>query len=91
MRVLTAVPDPDEREKAQDFLEKLIDLGRFEGAEAVVGTGDFADYIHEAPQADLNIFGLQPEPNFDLIRQLVDDTDSTCMFVRDSGRESALA
>jgi len=91
MRVLTAVPDPDEREKAQDFLEKLIDLGRFEGAEAVVGTGPFTDYIYEAPQADLNIFGLQPEPNFDTIRQLVEDTDSTCMFVRDSGRESALA
>jgi amino acid transporter len=91
MRVLTAVPDPAEREKAQDFLEKLIDLGRFEGAEAVVGTGPFTEYIYEAPQADLNIFGLQPEPDFDTIRQLVEDTDSTCMFVRDSGRESALA
>jgi len=91
LRVLTAVPDPDEQEKAQDFLEKLIDLGRFEGAEAIVGTGPFTDYIHDAPQADLNIFGLQPEPDFDTIRQLVEDTDSTCMFVRDSGRESALA
>ena len=91
LRVLTAVPDPDEQEKARDFLEKLIDLGRFEGAEAVVGTGAFSDYIDDAPQADLNIFGLQPEPDFDTIRQLVEDTDSTCMFVRDSGRESALA
>jgi len=91
LRVLTAVPDPAEQEKAQDFLEKLIDLGRFEGAEAVVGTGPFSDYIHKAPQADLNIFGLQPEPNFDTIRDLVNKTDSTCMFVRDSGRESALA
>jgi amino acid transporter len=91
MRVVTAVADADEAEKAQDFLEKLIDLGRFEGAEAVVGTSPFTDYIHEAPQADLNIFGLQPEPDFGTIRQLVEDTDSTCMFVRDSGRESALA
>jgi len=91
MRVVTAVPDPDEQEKAQDFLEKLIDLGRFGSAEAVVGTSAFPDYLHEAPQADLNIFGLQPEPDFDTIRQLVEDTDSTCMFVRDSGRESALA
>ena len=91
MRVVTAVSDPDEQEKALDFLEKLIDLGRFEGAEAVVGTTSFNEYIHEAPQADLNIFGLQPDPNFNTIRDLVDKTDSTCMFVRDSGRESALA
>jgi amino acid transporter len=91
MRVITAVPDPDEQEKALDFLQKLIDLGRFDRAEAVVGTAPFGEYITEAPQADLNIFGLQPEPDFDTIHRLVDQTDSTCMFVRDSGRESALA
>jgi len=91
VRVLTAVPDPDEQEKARDFLEKLIDLGRFPNTEAVVGTRPFADYLREAPHADLNIFGLQPDPDFDTIRGLVDETDSSCMFVRDSGRESALA
>ena len=91
MRVLTAVPDPDEQEKARDFLEKLIDLGRFDQAEAVVGPCSFDEYVTQAPQADLNIFGLQPEPDFDTIRQLIDQTESTCMFVRDSGRESALA
>ena len=91
MRVVTTVPDPDEQAKARDFLEKLIDLGRFPNTEAVVGTRPFREYLQDAPQADLNIFGLQPEPDFETIRQLVDTTDSTCMFVRDSGRESALA
>jgi hypothetical protein len=91
MRLVTAVADPDQQGKAQDFLEKLIDLGRFPNSTAVVGTEPFESYITTAPQADLNIFGLQPEPNFDTIRRLVDQTDSTCMFVRDSGRESALA
>ena len=91
VRVVTTVPDPEEQAKAQDFLEKLIDLGRFPNTEAVVGTRPFREYLQDAPQADLNIFGLQPEPDFDTIRQLVDTTDSTCMFVRDSGRESALA
>jgi hypothetical protein len=56
-----------------------------------VGPASFDEFILDAPQADLNIFGLQPEPNFDTIRDLVDKTDSTCMFIRDSGRESALA
>ena len=91
MRLVTAVADPDQQGTAQDFLEKLIDLGRFPDSTAVVGTDPFDAYIKAAPQADLNIFGLQPEPDFDTIRRLVDQTDSTCMFVRDSGRESALA
>jgi len=91
MRLVTTVPDPEQQGKAQDFLEKLIDLGRFPNSTAVAGTKPFADYLPTAPQADLNIFGLQPEPDFETIRRLVDQTDSTCMFVRDSGRESALA
>ncbi len=91
MRLVTTVPDPEQQGKAQDFLEKLIDLGRFPNSTAVTGTEPFDTYIQSAPQADLNIFGLQPEPDFDTIRRLVDQTDSTCMFVRDSGRESALA
>ncbi len=91
MRVVTAVPDPDELEKAQNFLETLLELGRFEEAEAVVGPDSFTEFLPDAPQADLNIFGLQPKPDFDTVRDLVDKTNSTCMFVRDSGRESALA
>jgi len=91
MRLITAVTDAGQREKAQDFLEKLIDLGRLPSATAVAGTEPFESYVQTAPQADLNIFGLQPEPDFDIIRRRVDQTDSTCMFVRDSGRESALA
>jgi len=91
LRLVTALRDPDEEAKARDFLEKLIDLGRFPNAAATVGLRPFHEYLQEAPQADLNIFGLQPEPDFNVIRQLVDTTESTCMFVRDSGRESALA
>jgi amino acid transporter len=91
LRLVTALRDPAEEAKARDFLEKLIDLGRFSNATATVGTVPFSDYLRQAPQADLNIFGLQPEPDFEVIRRLVDTTESTCMFVRDSGRESALA
>ncbi|WP_103028673.1 amino acid permease [Salinibacter altiplanensis] len=91
MRLVTTVPAPDQQDKAQDFLEKLIDLGRFPNSTAVTGTEPFDTYIESAPRADLNIFGLQPEPDFDTVHRLVGQTDSTCMFVRDSGRESALA
>jgi hypothetical protein len=40
--------------------------------------------------ADLDIFGLQPSPDLELCRRLVGRARSTCLFVLDSGRESAL-
>ncbi|PSQ84752.1 MAG: hypothetical protein BRD40_00880, partial [Bacteroidetes bacterium QS_1_65_9] len=60
-------------------------------AEVCVGRGSFSDYLAEAPQADLSVFGMLPEPDFDFCRRMVESTRSTCLFVRDSGRESALA
>ena len=91
LRLLTVVKDTDEVEKAQDFLEKLIDVGRIPNAEAHAEPGSFNDFIDRAPQADLNIFGLVPGLHFDFPRRMVDTTQSTCLFVRDSGLESALA
>jgi amino acid transporter len=91
LRLITVVDDPEEIDNAQDFLEKLIDLGRIPNATPIVNAADFRSYVPRAPQADLNIFGLLPDPNFDFARSLVDTTESSCMFVRDSGRESALA
>jgi amino acid transporter len=91
LRLMTVVGDDGEVEKAQDFLEKLIDVGRIPNAEAVAATGSFNDYIDRAPQADLNIFGLVPDLDFNFPRRMVDTTQSTCLFVRDSGLESALA
>jgi len=91
LRLITVVDDPDEADDARDFLVKLIDLGRIPNATPIVADGDFQSYVQSAPQADLNIFGLLRDPNFDFARSLVDTTGSSCMFVRDSGRESALA
>ena len=51
----------------------------------------FRDYVADAPKADLHLFGLQPEADFDLMRTLVRATRSSALFVRDSGQESVLA
>ena len=91
LRLITIVDDPEETDNAQDFLNKLIDLGRIPNATTVVEAADFRTYVQRAPQADLNIFGLLPDPNFDFTLNLTEMTESSCMFVRDSGRESALA
>ena len=91
LRLLTLVDDPDEQENAQDFLDKLIDLSRIPNATTVVEAADFRTYVQRAPQADLNIFGLVPDPDFAFSRSLVETTESSCMFVSDSGRESVVA
>jgi hypothetical protein len=91
MRLITVVDDPDEQPKAQDFLEKIIDVGRFPNAAAIAHAGAFHDYVVKAPPADLSLFGLLSDPDFDFPRRMVETTRSSCLFVRDSGRESAMA
>jgi amino acid transporter len=91
MRLLTVVDDPEQEARARDFLEKLIDLGRYPNAEAMATSGAFADVLPEAPQADLSVFGLSSQPDFDRLRHFVHTSESTGLFVSDSGRESALA
>ena len=91
LRLITVVSSDEECAAAQAFLDQLIDLGRFRGAEGIAHAGDFNTYVQQAPRADLNLFGLLPDIDFDFPRRMVDETESTCMFVRDSGLENALA
>ena len=91
LRVLTTVTEKEEVPKAEAFLEKLLDLSRMPGAETVVRHANFHEYVGQAPHADLSIFGMPAEPDLAFARRMVDETQSTCLLVRDSGRESALA
>jgi solute carrier family 12 sodium/potassium/chloride transporter 2 len=91
MRLLTVVEEPAEREPAQNFLETVTDLARMPDTEVMVKVGDFQEHVLQAPQADLSLFGLAREPDFAFMRQMTDTTHSSCLFVRDSGQESALA
>jgi solute carrier family 12 (sodium/potassium/chloride transporter), member 2 len=91
LRLLTVVGDPDEAGQAREFLETLVDLGRLPNAEIIVRSGAFRDHVSDVPQADLSIFGLDPDIDFGFSRQLVQTTESSCLFVQDSGLESALA
>ncbi len=91
MRLITAVERPENAEPAREFLEALLELGRIPRTRVVVATDPFADYLPQAPQADVSVFGLGTTMNFAFMRRAIDDTRSTCLFVRDSGRESVLA
>lgn len=86
------LPDEATRDRAEQFLNELISLARLPANTQVkLFVGDFWQQIPQAPRADLSIFGLQPRPDLEFIEKIVTVLDASCIFVRDSGDESALA
>jgi hypothetical protein len=43
------------------------------------------------PSADINLFGLPNDSNPKFLNEVIDIVGASCLFVRDSGDESALA
>ncbi len=92
IRLITVVDDPDQYENGQHFLEQVVELGRMPSdTEIITEVGNFNEYITKAPHADLNIFGIGNTVNLESMRSLVHKTHSSCLYVQDSGTESALA
>lgn len=91
LNLVTVVDGAADVPDAQRFLEELCDLTRLPGAHLKVLVGPMKEAVERAPVADLNILGLQPEPDFDFVADVVKRTRSSCLLVADSGRESALA
>lgn len=91
IRLVTVVDNEEQKEQAQRFMTELIELARLPETEFGIYIDNFNVLIKNAPEADLNIFGLDPHPNFDFIDRMVDETKSTCLFIRDSGLENIFA
>lgn len=92
LTVIATVEEESHKEKAQKFLNRLVDLARLPANTAPhLADGDFGRYASSAPQADLNIFPLPQELDAEFLWSLRDATGSSCLFTQDSGDESALA
>ena len=91
LRLLTVVRFKEDLPKAKTFMERLVDLARLPEPEIEVAHGDFSVHVKKAPQADMSLFGLGDEADFELIRNLIEQTGSSCLFVRDSGHENVFA
>ncbi|MEZ4645773.1 MAG: amino acid permease [Chloroflexota bacterium] len=86
------IPDVTLAVRARQFLQELIVLARLpKQTQIVIFEGDFWERLPQAPRADLSILGLQTDPDLDFVARVVTVLDATCVFVRDSGDESALA
>ncbi|MDA3853660.1 MAG: amino acid permease [Bacteroidales bacterium] len=91
IRLVTVVENEEQKEQAHQFMTELIDHARLPKTEIGIYIDNFNVLIKEAPESDLNIFGLEPHPNVDFIDRMVDETQTTCLFIRDSGLENIFA
>jgi solute carrier family 12 (sodium/potassium/chloride transporter), member 2 len=91
LRLICLVENPKWLDNAKNYLSDLLILARMpKGYKIIVEHEKFDEYIEKTPHADLNIFGLAKKIDKNLMEHLVQQTDSTCMFVMDSGHESVL-
>ncbi len=94
INLITATDDTsfEERERLLELLHHLSDQTRLPSlTEFHVLTGTFREALDTAPRADINIFGLATdEVPIDFVRQVPEWVKSSCVFVKDSGYESAL-
>jgi hypothetical protein len=94
INLVTVTPDEADEERLHKFLEHLGDQARLPSlTEFHVLTGDFRAVLSTAPRADINIFGLSVDGQVPLafIKEVSEAVKSSCVFVIDSGYESALA
>ena len=91
IRLIIVIDDEKEKENAQEFLMTLINLARLPQTLTDVHVGNFREIVEIAPAADLNIFGMDENLQFDFVKEVSAKTGSSCLFVKDSGHESILA
>jgi len=92
INLITTTSDKNDRRRLHSFLERVSDRARLPAmTDFHVLVGSFKESLKGAPRADINIFGLGTgQIPFDRIRETTDVTRSSCIFVKDSGQESAI-
>lgn len=82
----------ESQDPAQRFLRQLVRLARLpDDTEVLVYQVPFAQALRQAPAADLSVFGLSRKSNMAFSQRIIEIVNGSCIFVRDSGEESALA
>ena len=89
--LVTVVQRPEDVAKAEAFLADVCDLARLPvRVKRQVVLGGLEDALDQIPIADVNVLGVPKQLDVDNLRSYVRRAHGTCIFVRDSGRESAL-
>ena len=78
--------------KAKVGLKAVARRGRMPlDCELEILNGSFPEDLKNCPPADINIFGISNEIDVKEMHTITLKTGTTCLFIRDSGQESALA
>ena len=92
INLLMSVPDDEAKQHAEPLLSELITQARLPRTTRILlFVAPYDAALEEAPRADLSIIGLPRDPDLSFDRRTVDIVDGSCVFVRDSGDESAVA
>ena len=92
LRLSTVVRDPSEEPNATAYLDRLVRDARLRpDSECWIRHGRFMEQLSSAPRADMHVLGLARDVDASFLKAVVKLTGSSCLFVRDSGKESALA
>jgi amino acid transporter len=91
IRLITVIENESEEAIAKTFLQQLINLARLPIDETIAMSGSFQEALIEAPIADLNIFGMFTDSDFEIYRKMSLDMSTSCFFVRNSGHENIFA
>lgn len=91
LHLRVVVRDPADAAGGRAFLAQLRDGARLRDAVLEVREGAFADSLAQATPVGLHVFGAPPEPRLTALTDLATQAGGACLFLLDSGRESALA
>ncbi len=92
INLITVADKKEDKVKMYNFLDELSKQTRLPSmTEFHVLTGSFKEVIAKAPKGDVSIFGLAEQLQFNFMREVTEMTNSSCLFVHDSGKESAVA
>jgi solute carrier family 12 sodium/potassium/chloride transporter 2 len=91
IRLLSVAETQEDQEKVKSKFRRVAELVRMpRETEVSVLVGSFKEVLSQAPPSDLNIFGFPKESGWDtMVDEIVCLTNTTCLFIKDSGEESA--
>lgn len=92
LRLCTSPRDPADAAAAEAFLRAVVDQARLPRRTTVhVLPGPFAAALTQAPPADLHLFGMPPALSRARLDEVAAACQGSCLWLLDSGHESALA
>ena len=90
-RILMVVEDEVQKTRAEQYMAELIDKSRLPIDEVHIFCGKFEDTYPEAPIADVNVFGISETFDHEAYRNMTIKTNTTCLFIMNSGHENIFA